>query len=389
MDKELRAYENSWFVFLALLSIPFIQLGISYYLSVFFIVFCCALLICFNSILYNSKLLYLILLSVSFVFLFKFISLVFSGSSTRDSFIPIREWLCFCAIFIFSENVKRFNFLNFRLIGRTIFIILLCIFGLVLFQLYFFSKGSFFGFPSEFFVINQGTLLGVDKALYFDSRLRPMAFYGEPSYTGWIVFSLLFVVLSRTEFNFRFKVYVISLSLLIVLLSQSFSGILAISLISIYWYVFTSRNSLVSLGLVCLVAFIFFVALFDFSTEFRERVLSINSNEDVSFNIRIDQPIDLIVEMYNRGDFFGVANFSELQVDNAGFALVLMYGVMSIFILLSLFFYFNNFALFLYVLISLNFNGAFLRFDKVLLLGLVVGLCYNSVFSNRSKYVFS
>lgn len=384
----VRVSNSNWIVYLILIFIPFIQLGISYYESVFFVVFLVSFTFSIKVCLSNNRFFYFSLMFMTFIFLLKFVLLLFSNSSFREALIPMREFLCMISIYIISVRIKDVKYLNYKFLSKLILIILVAILIIVCFQLFYFSYGIYVGLPQDWFVINQGTLAGAEQAFYFGTRFRPVSFYGEPSYTGWVVVSLLTVVLSRSEFVFRFKYLIIALSFGIVILSQAFSGILAVSILVFYWYLLSfNKNKYLLLFSVTLIFLLFFALLFNYSEEFQRRIIGISSSEDISFNVRVLEPFEQLNAMISAGEFFGVYNFSDLGVDNAALGLVLMYGISSFFILFLLYFYINNNFVFLYLLLSLNFNGAFLRFDKVLLFALVIGLCYQSIFSKKVVYV--
>lgn len=377
----------NWRIYLILFSIPFIQLGVSYYLSVFFLVFLFILIASFKFEILNNKFFNLFIVFTSIVFINKFLLLHFSNIPIRNSLVPIRELICFIGIYLISISIRSKSLIDFNKLGFFIIFILCLIFIIVLIQLFFFSSGIYFGLPQNWFVINQGTLLGADNALYYGTRFRPVSFYGEPSYTGWIVLSLLTIVLSRVEFSLKYKYFVLVLSIIIVSLSQAFSGILSIFVLTLYWLFIKSKNKVFSLiSALFFVVFISFI-LINFSSEFESRFLSILSSDDVSFNIRILSPLENLNNMLNDGLIFGLNNVSALEVDNAAISLILMYGFLFIPIILFFYLFINNNLVFIYLLLSLNFNGAFLRFDKVLILSLVIGLSYQSLYSNNRIYV--
>ncbi|MEH6659258.1 hypothetical protein [Leeuwenhoekiella marinoflava] len=377
MVKIFKSYKNI-LLCLILISLPFMQLGLTYYISVFFLLFLVSFLRALSVKSFfgaNSK---YIIFGGLFFFL-KIFSLVLSEDtfSYRDILIPLRELFCFIGIILISLYLKQ-CVVDIKKLKLFFLFFLSTILILVVSQYIFFARGIYFGLPIDFFVVNEATLSGAEKALKFGSRYRPTSFYGEPSYTSWITLSILMVVLFRKEFNKAFKIRVIFISFGIVLISQAISGMLAISVTSLVYFLYYSNSNILNKTRLLIVAGIIFSLSLYTSEELQSRIYSILSNEDVSSNIRFLKPYLILKDMINNADFFGVNNYSELLsvIDNAGFGLIIQYGVISVFILILFFKFVEKKVLWLYLILSLNFNGAFFRFDKALVISLVIGMSY-------------
>ncbi|APU68657.1 hypothetical protein C723_2882 [Christiangramia flava JLT2011] len=351
----------------------------SYYLSVFFIAFLFYGIISFY-IPALQKRWNLIIIS-TFLFLLKVFVEILNNASITDILLPLRHLVCFIGIIIISENLIKAH-LPLQKVKLLIGCFLIILLGVVLAQYYYFSKGIFFGIPIDLFVMNKGTLEGASKALYYGTRFRPVGFYGEPSYNSWIVISLLMIILIRDEFTKKFKYTFIIISYLIIIISQAMSGFFAINIILLTWFIKTNRDSLIYIVVLVLISIILFVINKNF--QIFERLYGIIEGSDRSYNGRLIQPLEYIKEIWKNQSLFGIPNYSDIRddIDNAAIALVLNYGILSIPIFLAFVKLFkHNWLLILYILLSLNFNGSIFRFDKVLVLSLVIGLSY-CTFSN-------
>lgn len=381
-------YKSSTFLFFfIMIMLPFVQLGMSYYVSVFFLCFLVALAVSLKMSNISAQLVNIIFYSAA-IFLIKVCSLLFSGAEIRDILIPLREWLCYLGIILISTKISKGS-VSIKVIKRTTTILLLTILTMVIIQKMFIARGIYFGFPIDYFVVNQGTLLGSKNALYYGTKFRPTSFYGEPSYTSWITISLALIILIRNEFTIKLKLFIVGISLLIILMSESLSGILAFLLIVSFWYA-KLRNAKTSFFLLSLLAcMMVFTLLFYASAEFAGRISLILINQDTSSNIRFQEPFSVIREMFFQEKLLGVNNFGSMQIDNAGLGLIIQYGILSVpLILLLLKFIKKNGLLMLYILLALNFNGAFFRYDKVLVISLIIGLTNTNIYFRKLNHDF-
>jgi hypothetical protein len=364
---------SPFLIFCMLLLVPFLQMGYSYYSSVSFFGLIAFFFISFNSGINSSRVLFYSVFSF-FFFLIKIIHVSISTEDIRNSLIPFREAFCFIGFVFLTNKISEINF-NLEKIAKLVKILLLSILVMVLIQMFYLSNGQYFGFPVKYFAMNKETLESADLALSSGSKYRPTAFYGEPSYAGWIVLSLMAILLQITD-KLNGYIYII-VSLFIVILLESFSGILSIGIYTVFWLLTNNKKSIdlgINLSKTLTISFISFLLLFFLSTSFQKRVTNLIAFEDSSFVFRLINPYRYMVKMINNNNFLGVNNFSELLIDNAAWALLLQYGILAIFILYLLLKYSSSSILTtIYIILALNFNGTFLSFDKIIISSLVIG----------------
>lgn len=356
-------------------SIPFIQLGFSYYISVSFFVFLIAFYYSASSTTFLNKDSLVLQIGVA-AFIIKTIMLTLTSNDTRSILIPVREMTCFIGMFIISSKLSkttiRINILNKLLVG-----LLLLILGLVIFQLYQLSSGRYFGFPIETFIMNKAALDGVHLALEHKTRFRPTSFYGEPSYTSWVALSIFTVALLNPDLKLKKALYLLLLSFCIVAISQSVSGVLAIVIVFTYWFLDkkksqSSKGWRIILGLGAAIVLLSIASLF--SDDLNSRFKGIIESTDASSNGRFQNPFIYISKSLSEGQFFGVSNYAELDIDNAALGLFIQYGIFSLLILTCVLKKAKNNLLILFLILSLNFNGTFFRYDKVLIISFVIGI---------------
>lgn len=372
-----KGLKDDFWIPIILFSLPFLQLGLTFYESVSFITFLLFFFFSLKLSIINQKVFVFSLIAL-FLFLTKAIIVSVKTVDIRNSLIPIRELVCFIGL-VFIVNRIRFlkidqlltlRFLNTLIFGLGLF---------VLVQYYFISKGVYFGFPIDYFVMNQATLETSELALNAGTRYRPTAFYGEPSYAGWITFSLLAMAL-----NFRNKrngFALIIISVIISILLESFSGIIAVVIYSIFWLSKVNQfnfRSLLKISRAILVLVICFAGFYFFSSSFKGRFDNAQGYSDVSINIRLLNPVAYLNNMLDKGEIFGVYNFGDLTIDNAAWSMLIQYGIISFPIFYLLLKYtFSGILSVIYILLAFNFNGTVLSFDKVIVIGLVIGLQQN------------
>jgi hypothetical protein len=356
-------------------SIPFIQLGVSYYISVAFLVFIIAFGLSINSGLFKSRGITLLQIGIA-AFFTKTLLLAFTSGDTRSIFYPLRELTCFLGMLLIPRQIED-SPITFRQVSKITYVLLTVILLLVIVQLFQLSHGKYFGFPIEYFIMNQDTLKGVDLALEHGTRYRSTSFYGEPSYTSWIVLSLITINLMYAKASYKSAFVMLLLSLAIVILSQSIAGILAVSLVFGYWFFFGRQGKSIKfasiiLGIAAGTAVILLASVL--SKDLGNRFEAIIDLTDKSSNIRFQDPLFYINKILTEGQIFGVEDFAKLNIDNAGLALFIQYGILSLVIMFCLVRSAKKALLVLYIILSLNFNGTFFRYDKALIISLTIGL---------------
>lgn len=376
VEVENNRNRSDYIALLILLCIPFIQLGLSYYISISFVLFMAILSYCISGLTYSFKLNQIALWMLS-LFLLKIALLTYSSADTRAILIPAREFICALGMILIAAKIRN-STVEDSLVLKIILGALLVLLFLVCIQTFFIARGSYIGFPTQYYIMNQETLNKAEDALYHGTRYRPAAFFGEPSYTSWIVLSLLTVALCAKNPSRNSMYVALILSFLVVLVSFSMAGIFAVAMLCTYWFVFETKkvNSVLLNFMVALVAgSIVMAVLFYFGGEVSERIVAILNSDDDSANNRLAEPMEYIDKILIEGHWFGLKNYADLHINNAGLGMIINYGVLFIPILGVLLFFVKRKLLLLYIVLSLNFNGTFFRFDKALIVGVTIGLC--------------
>lgn len=357
-------------IFSILILIPFLQLGVSFYESVSFTIFVISFLWSLSILREKNKEKDIVLIGC-LLFLFKSFLLIFESFDEKEILITIRELVCFTGVILISQKISKAR-IKLIILKKVIQFLLFIILLISVLQVYFISKGQYFGFPIEYYVMNKETLDFAEQALFHGTRYRPTSFYGEPSYTGWIVLSIITIVTLRNEFTTKFKALTFLFGFTIVIISGAFGGIISVGVFAIFYYVRLNKSntriiviSLISIGL--------FVA-FNFLSELNTRITDIALSSDESSIIRFSRPFLYLKESFFEGKIFGVNNYSELAIDNAGLGLLIHYGILAILLMILIIKFIQNKILVLFLLLALNFNGSFFSFDKIIVLSLVIGL---------------
>lgn len=365
--------------------IPFLHLGVSYYVSPQIVgIFCIGVLILLSGV--NRREFNLTMIC-SLLFLIK-AAFVFQFAATHDFLLVLRELFCFAILVIAIPSIVRLY--NRGAIASLYVFFLLVSAVLVIVQYIAISNGKFVSFPYDWFVMNTGTLEGVDTALEFESRLRPTGFYGEPSYMAFILVSLFVIFLSYEE-RWKQISLVIFLNSVIFALLSSLAGILAFLIICVVFSCLKilhgkEKRTLVNL-LLGLAFILLIIGIILYNKEFISRLNSVlvYNEIDPSIYVRYHVPISMFMDMIKNNLWFGYSGsmiyeqldvFGIGSVDNALLYLLLHYGVMSTFLILSaIIYYLRHYPLLIaYILLTLNFNGSFFSYDKSVIMALVLGL---------------
>ncbi len=301
--------------------------------------------------------------------------------SIDDLLVTSREALCFLVILLLLQ-APSFYLDDFQASKLKYFFVLFVAlsFFVVLFQFLLIPYGVYIGFPVDYFVFNINTYASIEKALFYNTTVRPAGFYGEPSYMGFVLITLVvsyfylyknysFVFLKR---DFLFFIFIFILFYLIK------SSAALFSLIILFFFMFGGR--FYRYWFVWVACFFLF---FLFGDYFFDRI--VNASDDYSFFIRFSLPVEMINELvFYEGNYFGVANtisdnyFYAVGVsglDNAFYNLVIRYGFLSIFIVFYLLFAFYKHAGYLgvvYMILVFNFNGSVFSYDKVVVLSIFI-----------------
>jgi|GEM_PF-5946768 len=384
MYKQNLTSQANYLVYFILSIIPVIQLGLSFYVSFFFLSFLIVFLFSIKG-LKLDKATAIITFAGASIFLLKGFLLSFVSVETRDVFIPVREMFCYVGLFFMASELSKAN-LEINTIRRYFLWFFIVVLTLILIQSLFILQGQYLGFPIQYFAINQGTLANADKALMYGTRFRPTSFYGEPSYTAWIVVSFLVIILSRIEFTNKVKWLLISFCLTIVTISQSLSGILAVCILTATWITTgTGKKLNIKFIFLSVIGIIIGISLvLYFSEDFANRLSAILSNSDESSTVRFNNPLVYFNGMIENNLLFGVSNFGDLDIDNAAWGLVIQYGILSVAIAILVIKFLGNKFLIIYFFIAMNFNGSLFGFDKILVISMVVGLSRCTFYQAKS-----
>ena len=158
-----------------------------------------------------------------------------------------------------------------------------------------------FDIPLNFFSLEYGTLFAGSRAelsqTYF---IRPSAFYSEPSSLALLGNTSLLVGLFGM--NKRLSL----LGVLTVLISYSLSGLLICLFLAGYFFIFLDRKSHMQTTraqFIMIASLVIFVGMALLS----ERILRVSTLEDASTAARIFEPLRILQDMFDRGEYFGAA----------------------------------------------------------------------------------
>jgi hypothetical protein len=325
-----------------------------------------------------------------------------SGYATHDILKTGREFLCFSPTYcLLSYKDSFLKNIKLNLVVRNVIPVL--IFGflvLTIIQTIFLKKGVYLTFPYEYFITNFGTLPNELDLKY--SRIRPAATFGEPSYLGFMLSSLLVIVLRIYEKSWL-KLAMIASILLTVYLCMSASGQFAVLVLIFIYFVQWEAKAFVKFSITFL-AFIFLIIAWSYTSISSFSTLDRFSNildkkKESSGYYRLAAPAKVVYEVILNSPI-GVTN-SELvkfivsnkdmskkdllgSLSNGLYNLLINYGVTGFFILGLLFMpIWKDWLIIAYIFLSTMFNGAFLAFDKASII--VTTLYIIFYFANQTK----
>lgn len=345
-----------------LFTLPFIQTGVSYYISVQVFAF----LFFLRFLLLKKELFFY---SLFFIPVF-FLKYVYSDFLLFDVLRSFKEYLFFLIMISAFYGFKKFSLDKVDLIFRYLVIFLSL---LIFIQYYFIHSFAYIpSLPVEFMITNEGTLRDVQYILSEGLRLRPFATFGEPSYAAFVLVFLYYIISTIGAKNYRFYEFLTFFSVLIL---QSTSGIVTfLFLIFVkYFRLHSVRNFPFFFFFILFISFIVY-----YSGAF-ERVASIFFGEaDESVQIRYILPVTMLFKIFTEGYIFGVTftdylEFSNFGGDNGLFNLFMTYGVLSFFILLIIYIK-SDIKLFIFFIFMIMFNGDVFSFDKTVFFGLIFGV---------------
>ena len=373
---------------IAFMFIPFMQIGVSFYISGATVV-AAATILKFHreitiSILMNPMKSLAICLAFIMPMMYEY------GIDSRDIQRALRETVfMLLMISAFSVVYDNFEKEDVRKITNIVYGLVAFYFLLVLVQTFFLSRQVYFGLPRTIFIANETALPGELDLLY--SQIRPTGTFGEPSYLGFVMTSFAFVLfpLARNAWMPRFAIAAV---LVCALITQSLSFFLAIGILVAYERPgFKKINGPVILA-ATVVLILLGIYFSDIVVRFAERLTSISdSSKESSGFVRIFGPIsvlpDYLAEYPTGAPFYKLYPILEKYVpiglrpmtfyDNGLINFVLDFGFYGFLLLYLYFSSARDNTTRIYLFAAGIFNGALLSPDKLGVLILMVAL-YNS-----------
>ncbi len=298
-------------------------------------------------------------------------TLLDSDASQRDYLRTSREFFCFLFILIVFNSKLKNKSINSKSLIKVLRVFLYSTLVLTTIQYLFFKRGVYLG-PNEQAFGGRGAI--VPKALDLKySKLRPSSLYAEPSYLAFVVLIVLVIVAVLLLNNEKVvDLYVVAGLILIV--SQSRSGLVFLVLVSFFLYLDKRGKQDLSKNKITYTAFVL-MSLLILSQVLPTYVLS------DSFKVRFLYPFQEIVNALE-SDFFGVPFYTRINgvteilnlrwikvLDNSFYSLVFSYGFIGVFLIIAtLLSVRKSKYLFLVVTAAFLQNGSVFDFDKVVLL---------------------
>jgi len=349
---------------LLIIFLPFLQLGFSYYLSVQ------SLLLIYISFYYKvSSKYYLIGIVFFIIFFLKFL---YEPLLQDDLLRTFREFFCFVLIIISTYGFRKVNLdvsIKLLKIFLILFVSFICIqqISIIFFHL-------LPAIPSDLFIMNTGTLKGIDLALEAQTRIRPIGFYGEPSYASFILVIIYYLINQAS--NDKSKSFEF-LTIIGIFLLQSFAGLIMLSYLLVLKhkkYIFRKKNIFPILVSLYLIIYLFL------RSEMSVRLFAVlDGNADLSTQIRFLYPFLTLINSLSDFNFFGISTthfyaYNPSGGDNGILNIFTTYGILSIVIYAFLYYRIKNIALFILFLLLNQTNGDVFSFDKVIMYSLLFGL---------------
>ena len=371
------AKNKTFFLLLVLLCVPFIQLGFNYYLSVQVLAFILALFII-------PLKTYIKFVPVGFILLgLMCLPVIFAVNSdyvVHDILKTVREFICYAPIYClikYRHSVLQETKVNLN-VRRMVPVLVFTLLIITILQGIFLKKGLYLSIPYEFFMADFGTLPGALDLKF--SYIRPAATFGEPSYLGFVITSLLLVVLRIYEKSWLKNALIFSI-LLTAYLCESLSGQVAVFVLLFIYFIQSKiqiYTKFLLISVACLVVTIALVAnLSSFSTI--ERLSNISDKKkESSGHARLAVPLKIASEVLMKspigvtnsqlGKVIGISTKDDLAFSgfsNGFFNLLINYGLTGILLLALLFLpIWNDLLIIAYIFLSTFFNGSFLVYDK-------------------------
>lgn len=388
---------NMRYAGLFLLLIPFMQTGVTFYISVQLVLFLIAATYA-RAVDYVSNIAW----APVFIALMIVPSLFYTVENQLHMIMEVgRQFVCFYVLVsIFSASGSMFE--DREHIERGVLWLLLLLFFITLVQYVGLLFGQAFNIPSWLLVANQNTMIGFEKAveLMLYGGVRPSALYGEPSYLSFVCVSLVYIM--YTSSKSMTKLYVVAgISLLIILMAKSLSGLLSMIVLTAVRFppTFKYKNN-VAISLILLLVILPVMLATD--SVLLQRALGLVSADkeiDPSAYIRLYAPFELINDVFSSYPF-GLPK--EMLIDHIetkypetfkgtdnGFLNVFINFGYSGFVILGFVIYkiYRDKLLLAYLLLASMFNGSLFTFDKIALIGFSVFMAKSLVNTNNPQKI--
>ncbi|UOH75081.1 hypothetical protein MOW08_00430 [Acinetobacter schindleri] len=376
-----------------ILLLPFLQLGLTYYLSVStLLVLLFSLSLRIKDLIYSEKCLVKFLFLVIFAIFMLIAGGEVNGYFNSDHLRNLRE-ASFLVIILMVLSSKLYW--NERLTKKVVNILLISsvlIFSLTLIQSFFILKFQYIGIPEHFYVMNAGTIPNELDLIY--SKIRPAATFGEPSYLSLYCLLTIIGVFPLIKFGKKYLLIVLFSSLTIVT-SLSMMGIIFLLIFILINYI-KSNFDLNKKILIMLPFFTIFIYLvFSFLIE---RLFNVVSGSDISFNDRVLTPIKYVPDILMNYPFgikisdnfydsykYGYVDISYIM-HNAIITFLYSYGFLGFIIVYLIFSSANSNYIKYALFIMMMQNGGLLNIDKVVLVFFLVYLFNSSnILSNKLR----
>lgn len=398
-DRQRRR-EGSWrFDALLLALVPFVQLGISFWVSVASLAALLTLIRLHEQLAVGFRNNPWILLLPPVMFAPYFFE--FSRDPSQDLLRISREAVVACLMFwiIKGSTIRPMN-INIYRTTKIVSLLAAGLFILTAFQFFELRRGIYFGFPDEYYALETGTI-PTDLALLY-STVRPAATFAEPSYLAFILLSLLLILAARFDHDRKG-----TLAAMLVgaagILSQAFSFLaFGVALVGVF-ATRTVRGAmrlflLPVLPITGVLAVATVLALFGNQLAVFDRLQRLgDGTADDSIFARIFGPLAALPD-YLASYPFGLPNSMVLPAvtpyaipTGIGPEHYLMNGFINFFfqygflggVIAAIFLVRRDVIVTTYLLGCMMFNGGFLTIDKLSVVGLSVAL-YHAI-NNQSS----
>lgn len=375
---------QGWGFDVAMLALmPFVQLGVSYYMSVAMLLAILMLVRLRTQLLVGLRMRFWILLLVPLMYVP--LILYSSDNFTDDVIRNGREAMVFFLMMVLFAGVaiRPISFAA-RPVLNAITILTLLVAILVGLQFVTLRGGVYMGLPREFYAQGMGTIPGALNLYY--TRLRPAGTFSEPSYLGFVLLSFLLVAMAMYQ-RYRRGVALIVLTLIAGGLSQSASFVLFGIPLVLFGVLRSARGGFKTWMIVMIpvVAGMVYV-IGDAMGLFTRLQGGTSVSGDFSIFVRIFGPLSALPDFLSNYPFglpestlndalLKYASPLGIEPDqyrmNSLMNLFFQFGVFGIPIAILLLWR-NDLLLFWFMLGTLLFNGAFLAVDKLAIVCLTV-----------------